>query len=46
MGGELPPTLYSGVAELRLLKADQSRDEAMLQTIALSVDLIMIESSL
>ena len=35
-----------GAAELRLPKADQSRDEAMLQTIALSVDLIMIESSL
>ena len=34
-----------GAAELRRPKADQSRDEAMLQTIALSVDLIMIESS-
>jgi hypothetical protein len=40
MGGELPCGWRCGA---RLPKANQSRDEAMLQ-IALSVELIMIES--
>jgi hypothetical protein len=35
----------NGAEELRFPKADQSRDEAVGQMIALSIDLIMIESS-
>jgi hypothetical protein len=46
MGGKLPPTPLRMAWQSYLPKAGQSRDEAMLQTIALSVDLIMIESSL
>ena len=40
------PRRSLGVAELRSQRDNQSRDETMLQAIALSVDLIIIESSL